>query len=363
MSREYDFFWLSHLWQIPAGKLWKCMDLCETPGDLQTIDASALGGYLTKRECGYIEALQQRTDLPDRWNRYQAAGYHFLPAGSSEYPERLAELPDPPLGLYYQGTFSPNACLIAMVGSRTATAYGCELAYQIAQKLALNGVGIVSGLAAGIDGAGHRGCLDGSGYTIGVLGSGLETVYPKEHYKLYERIRRQGCLLSEYPPDLAPRPPLFPRRNRIISGLAQFVLVVEAREKSGSLITADLALEQGRDVGAVPGRPCDPVSTGCNQLIQQGAKCILNAEDVLAELMDSAGLQQIRGGKTLVNPDLGLAPKEKMVYSCLRLEPKFIDDILCQLPFPVWEGIQLLTELEVKGMIKQNPHHYYYRTE
>lgn len=363
MSKEYDYFWLSHLWQIPTRKLWQCLRLCEDPEELQTIEVSALGGYLTKRECGYIESLRQRPDLPERWKRFQTAGYRFVSIDCPEYPEKLAELSDPPLGLYYQGELLLNRPLVAIVGSRTATTYGCELAYQIARKLAVNGMGIISGLAAGIDGAGHRGCLDGNGYTIGVLGSGLETVYPKEHFRLYETIRQRGCLLSEYPPDLTPRPPLFPRRNRIISGLSDFVLVVEAREKSGSLITADLALEQGRDVGAVPGRPCDPVSTGCNRLIQQGATCILSAEDVLAELMDSTRFRQIMGGEASVNLDLGLAPKEKMVYSCLRLEPKFIDDILCQLPFPVWEGIQLLTELEVKGMIKQNPHHYYYRTE
>lgn len=361
MDKAFYSFWLSYAYKIPTAKLWDCIQGTGSPKAFYEAKPEELKG-LTMRECRILRQLKEQETILQAWETLEQKSYQFLPYDHPEYPNALLELQDVPFGIYYEGTLpNANQPMVAMVGSRQGSIYGREYAYQMARELSGYGIGVVSGLAAGIDGASHRGSLDGNGYTLGILGCGIEYVYPKENYQLYCEMKKRGGILSEYPPDTAPFPMLFPRRNRMISILADFVLVVEARERSGSLITADLALEQGKEVGAVPGRPCDSLYMGCNQLIQQGAKCILDAEDVLEEILGSGIRTKQGAAKELVNPDLGLAPKEKMVYSCVRLEPEFIDSIISRLPLPVWEGIQLLTELEKKGMIRQNPHQYYYR--
>lgn len=366
MNEDFYYLWLTTLVSISLYKLHACVEAFGSPKAFYEADEQELMqlASFTTRERTLILSARNREEAECILQKQERENYHFLSITNPAYPERLRELKDAPFGIYLRGSLPPeHTPLIAMVGARNSTIYGRELAYQIAEVLGRNGMGIISGLAAGIDGAGHRGCLEAGGYTLGVLGSGIHAVYPRENYRLYQEMSRQGGILTEYPPDTKPLPILFPRRNRIISMLSDFVLVIEAREKSGSLITADFALEQGREIGAVPGRPCDPLSFGCNRLIQQGAKCILSAEDVLEEFREwrlTFGTGRVQQMKNL---ELGLAPKEKMVYSCLRLEPKFIDEILCRLHLPVWEGIQILTELEIKGMIRQNPHHYYYKIE
>ncbi|MBQ8147640.1 MAG: DNA-processing protein DprA [Lachnospiraceae bacterium] len=364
MDDNFYAFWLTYLLKIPTSKLWASVHKLGSVKSLYEANIADLE-VLTEAEKIYFEQMRQRTDIHDKWLNIKGNPYQFLPYNSNLYPKRLLELKDAPFGIYYEGMEEIASLnerpVVAMVGARNCTIYGSELAYQIARELGRQGIIVVSGLAAGIDGASHRGCLDGGGFTLGVLGAGIHNVYPKSNYQLFIEMRKKGGILTEYPYETKPLPLLFPRRNRIISVLADFLVVIEAKEKSGSLITVDFALEQGKDIGAVPGRPCDIVSGGCNRLLQQGAKCILSAEDVLEELMDSGMLQKRRIEPTKVNTDLGLAPKEKMVYSCLRLEPKFIDEILCQLKLPVWEGIQILTDLEMKGIVQQNPHHYYYR--
>lgn len=361
MDNTFYAFWLSHAWKLSTRKLWDCVRYTGGLKDLYEADVRELTG-LTKREQSILQQLKNQEEIIRAWELLEQQTYQFVSCENPEYPNPLRKLPDMPFGIYYEGMLPKDEQpMVAIIGARQGSIYGKEFAYQMAQELSGQKIGIVSGLAAGIDGAGHRGALDGNGYTAGVLGSGLQYVYPKENYQLYCRMKQKGGIISEYPPETPPHSMLFPKRNRIISAMADFVLVIEAREKSGSLITADLALEQGTEVGAVPGRPCDNLYSGCNQLIQQGAKCILCAEDVLEELMDSGRLAKRGIKKELVNPDLGLAPKEKMVYSCVRLEPEFIDNIICRLTIPVWEGIQILTELERKGVIRQNPHQYYYR--
>ncbi len=364
MDKDFYYLWLTTLVRVSLYKLHACLDIFGSPKalfDAKEQDLMELTP-LTAAERSQILSARNRQEAARIFEKTGPESCQFISRIHPAYPRRLRELRDAPFGLYIKGSLPPeDRPAVAVIGARNSTIYGRELAYHMARELAETGMVIVSGLAAGIDGAGHRGCLDAGGYTLGILGSGIHVVYPKENYRLYQEMERRGGILSEYPPDTKPLPMLFPRRNRIISMLSDFVLVVEAREKSGSLITADFALEQGKDIGAVPGRPCDPLSIGCNRLIQQGAKCILSPEDIVEEFKTVSLKSGLNQKREHTNLELGLAPKEKMVYSCLRLEPSFIDEILCQLDLPAWEGIQLLTELEIKGIIKQYPHHYYYK--
>lgn len=354
-------FWLTHLTKIPLLKLKQWVDACGGIAAFYNGDWRKLKEPLPE-ERAYLEQRVRDPEIRHNWERLNRGEYGFISCGEAAYPQALRKLPDAPFGLYWKGRLpEPGRRCVAIVGARRSTIYGQELAYEIAQELGRQSVDVISGLAAGIDAAGHRGCMDGGGITYGVLGCGIDRIYPRENISLYEKMAVNGGILSEYCPGTAPLSILFPRRNRIISACSDMVIVVEAKERSGSLITVDFALEQGKEIGAVPGRPCDPLSLGCNRLIQQGAKCILGVDDILEELSGTLAVSETASKPIKVKKDLGLAPKEKMVYSCLRLEPEFIDDILCQLDLPVWEVVQILTELEIKGIIKQNPHQYYYR--
>lgn len=242
--------------------------------------------------------------------------------GMTEYPERLQKLPGMPKKLYVWGELpSPAKPTLAIVGARDCSAYGKNMAYEYARTLQRWGIQVVSGLARGIDGAAHEGALAGGGKTYGVLGCGVDICYPAQNRKLYEKMKEQGGILSEFEPGEQPLPYHFPMRNRIISGLADAVLVVEAREKSGALITADQALEQGKTVFALPGRVCDPLSVGCNRLIGQGAIPAWKPE-VIPEEMHWGMEKEKNGVLTEEKKLIGLAREDKLVYSCLDLTPK-----------------------------------------
>lgn len=209
----------------------------------------------------------------------------FVTPLDSEYPQRLLEISDYPMGLFLYGALpSDEKPSVAVVGARGCSSYGEQIAGAFAKALAAEGVQIISGLAAGIDGAAHKGALKAGQPTFGILGCGLSQCYPPEHYRLFEKMKEQGGILSEFPMGEPPRPRNFPMRNKLISGLADAVLVVEAREKSGSLITAELGLNQGREIFAVPGRVTDLLSAGCNKLIQQGAHMAILPNDILEYL-------------------------------------------------------------------------------
>ncbi len=235
-------------------------------------------------------------------------GIDAVPFGDARYPALLAPIPDPPLVLWMRG--DPSALdqpSVAIVGSRAATSYGLEAASRLAGDLAAAGALVVSGLARGVDSAAHRGALAAGGRTAAVLGSGVDVVYPPEHVGLCEAIAAEGVVLSEWPPGTAPRPFHFPARNRIISGLSLAVVVVEAAEKSGSLITAGYALEQGRAVMAVPGNILSGRHRGCHGLIRDGAAVVESAEDVLAELRSSSLRPAAREGAVRAPADPLLA--------------------------------------------------------
>ncbi|MCI0508083.1 MAG: DNA-processing protein DprA [Gammaproteobacteria bacterium] len=291
---------------------------------------------------------------------------HIIPVVSSWYPELLREIPDPPILLYAQG--DPELLQypqLAMVGSRNPSHYGQETAFEFARHLSLAGLIITSGMATGIDAHSHQGALAGSGLTIAVAGTGLDSVYPAKNKALAEQIAAQGLLLSEYAIGAKPLAHNFPRRNRIISGLSVGTLVVEAAMQSGSLITARQAMEQGREVFAIPGSIHNPLARGCHHLIRQGAKLVETGDDVLQELAPLiAKMRRGQRSTTLANPhqDNGSpssrirktgAQQNKLLES-MDFEPVSID-ILVQRSRLTPETISsMLVELELNGLIRSS---------
>ncbi|MDD2364647.1 MAG: DNA-processing protein DprA [Desulfuromonadaceae bacterium] len=278
---------------------------------------------------------------------------------SSDYPKSLFEIHDPPPFLYVKGKIRSRELSIAIVGSRRATSYGLMTTGKLAEALAANGVCIVSGLARGVDTAAHKGAINAGGRTIGVLGCGVDNVYPPENRLLFEQMEESGCVVSEFPLGTQPLAENFPRRNRIISGLSRAVLVVEAAEKSGSLITAKYALEHGRDVYAVPGNISFATSRGCNRLIKEGAKLVDCVEDILEDL---PGGELSFLDSPLFQPQsrsFSLTPKEAAIYELLARSPLHIDDIISQTELTAGEVSSMLLHLELKGAVTSLPGTHY----
>lgn len=275
------------------------------------------------------------------------------------YPQKLKRYPNMPSGLYVRGRLPDEARpSVAVVGARRSSPYGNEAARRFAGELAAAGVQIISGMAWGIDGMAHEGALEAGGDTFAVLGCGADVCYPAGHRQLYERLSEQGGIISEYEPGTSPRPCFFPARNRIISGLADLVLVVEAKERSGSLITADFALEQGKDVFAVPGRLGDELSRGCLNLIRQGAGLADSPETILEALGIS---RKTEGAEPDVTKIL-LAKDENIVYSWIRLQPVTLEELVQRTGFPAAKVLSILVGLELKGCIREVQKNDYVRT-
>lgn len=237
------------------------------------------------KKAAALETSAAEFDVEGEYGKMRERGISLAVMGEEDYPPKLAAVPDAPCGLYYVGKLPRSDWkAIAVIGARNCSEYGKAMARRFGESLAEAGVQIVSGMARGVDGIGQQAALDAGGYSLGVLGCGVDVCYPPENKPLYEQLIARGGLCSEYPPGIEPRAVLFPPRNRIISGLCDGVLVVEARERSGTLITVDMALEQGREVYALPGRVTDPLSRGCNRLIRQGASLVESPEELLQEL-------------------------------------------------------------------------------
>lgn len=277
-----------------------------------------------------------------------------------DYPQKLRDIYSPPYGLFCRGSLPPpSQPAIAIVGARSCSPYGKAVAESVAFHLAQAGMSVISGMAAGIDGFGHQGALRAGGHTYGVLGCGADICYPASHRQLYESLIAQGGIISEYPPRTKPIPMLFPQRNRLISGMSDVVLVVEAREKSGSLITADFALEQGKEVYAVPGRVSDALSGGTNRLIRQGAGIFLSIEDFQKEMSIFTG----KCKPTYKKEKFSLEKSERLVYSCLGFNPKNLDELMEETALPLEALLLYLASLLEKGCISEIYKNYFVRTE
>ena len=299
-------------------------------------------------------------EVKEKWEKLKECGIQMIPFDSPEYPRRLTQIADPPYALYVRGELPPEEQPSAgIVGARRCTPYGEQMALEYGEALAKAGIAVISGMAKGIDGAGQRGALNAGGKTYGVLGCGVDICYPREHIGLYMDMIKNGGLISERLPGEAPLPPYFPQRNRIISGLSDVVLVMEAKEKSGSLITADQALEQGKDVYALPGPADSPLSEGCHRLIRQGAGILLSPQDFLEEL----GMVGIRIMKKSDKNKKMLESPENMVYSCLGLFPKSISHIIEETGLEPARTVEALISLVLDGYAKEISKNYYVRAQ
>lgn len=292
----------------------------------------------------------------------------------TEYPEILKSIHKPPQELYINGSFEEeDKNSVGIVGSRRATRYGLEMAERIAFELASRGVTIVSGMARGIDSAAHIGALKAKGRTIAVMGSGHNYIYPPENKELYGKIAESGAVITEFEDDIAPLPGNFPIRNRIISGLSLGLVVVEAARNSGALITAGYALEQGREVFAVPGKISSVTSAGAHDLIKDGAKLVQSADDILEELKlheieivdgkEKEELDDKISKKTKAYIYNSLTDDERKIYKILNDEPLYIDDVVKESKVGLGKVLKAVLSLEMKRLIKELPGKQFVRTD
>ncbi|HLV08841.1 MAG TPA: DNA-processing protein DprA, partial [Halanaerobiales bacterium] len=310
------------------------------------------------------KVLEQRKemDILSLLEKLQKKVINYRLLIDDEYPEELKSLYDPPPVLYYKGDFSFIEPAVSIIGSRRCTAYGRKTAERLAYDLVQCGISIVSGMARGIDTHGHIGALKGKGKTIAVLGSGLDIIYPPENKDLFQEIQKSGVVISEYPPGVKPHPGNFPQRNRIISALSLGVVVVEAADRSGSLITADLALEQGREVFAVPGNIDRVTSRGCNNLIKRGAKLVSNIEDIMEELFlfknkkrDNNFQQESKTNNEERNKSYpSLSEDERKIIDIVQEEIEIhINKIVEKSGFNISQVNTILLKLELKGLVSR----------
>jgi DNA processing protein len=331
---------------------------------LTALKGCGLAGHVAQRlraGSGLAEAERELTTA-------EKCGCRLVPFGCEDYPPLLKQIADPPLVLYVRGDVSLlSRHAVALVGTRRPTAYGSSVAHRLAADLARRALVIVSGLARGVDSAAHRGALEVQGKTVAVLGCGVDVIYPRENKRLTDQIIASGTLVSEFPLGTSPQPENFPIRNRIISGLALGVVIVEAAEYSGSLITARLASEQDREVCAVPGNITSAQSFGPNLLIKQGAKLVDNWMDVFEEFPAAVRAQLLPPVKetepaerTLPlfeeRPASGLSEDQRAVYDALRVDQSiFIDSIFGLVSLPQPRVLSALLELEMNGLVRQLP--------
>ena len=320
---------------------------------------------MDRRALEQVVSRRPRIDPDMEMAQLDAQGIRAISWHHPEYPPLLKEIHDPPPVLFLKGGFIPeDRRAVAVVGTRRATAYGREACVALVQDLARNGVTIVSGLARGIDGFAHRAALEAGGRTIAVLASGLDVVYPPEHRDLAQEVAQAGALTSEHPLGTRPVAQNFPRRNRILSGMALGVLVVEAPDKSGAMWTVTWALEQGREVFAVPGSIFSPASQGVNRMVQDGAKLVLNYTDVLEDLNVSTMGYPSEYQEEL--PGLAPAPSlekpEAELLSLIGYEPVHIDDVRRRAGLPMAVVSSTLAMLEIHGMVNQVGAMHYTRT-
>ncbi len=300
-----------------------------------------------------ILAIKNTWDLQGQYTAFCRTGQGLVTLEDAEYPHLLSKIYDAPYGLYFLGNLPKSRQkMVAIVGARNCSEYGRKMAKDLAYALSSRNYWVVSGMARGIDACAHRGALDANGTTVAILGSGIDVCYPKENKYIYEEIKKAGCILSEYPPKTQPMARQFPARNRIISGMAKQVIVVEAREKSGSLITMDYALEQGKDIYAVPGRITDPLSAGCNRLLAQGAGIITSVEDFISNIEDIevSELGMSFSGK---ENDFVLEKTECLVYSCFDFYPKSLEQVLQETTLDLLTLLSAVMNLCDKGYLRE----------
>ncbi len=313
--------------------------------DPLSLSESGLGAKVVER----VLAARQKVDLDQVWAKIQSQGIKILTWQDKEYPAGLKEIDQPPPVMYVRGEYlADDLFAVAIVGTRRVTPYGRQVTEELASFLASNGITVVSGLARGVDAIAHQAALKAGGRTIGILGSGVDVIYPPEHAKLAEQMIERGAVISDYAPGTPPDASNFPPRNRIISGLSLAVVVVEAGETSGALITAEFAAEQGREIFAVPGSILAPQSKGTNKLIQNGAHPLLTVNDIM-QALDFVRIGEHKAARRVLPTD----ETEARLLNVLGPEPLHVDEIRSQADLPIERVSATLALMELKGMVRQ----------
>jgi len=296
-----------------------------------------------------VVQAREKIDLEKVWAKIEAQGVKILTWEDETYPQRLKEIDQPPPVLYIRGEYLPDDLFaVAIVGTRRVTAYGRQITEELSSFLAANGMTVISGLARGVDAIAHQTALKAGGRTIGVLGSGVDKIYPPEHRTLAEQMLERGAIVSDYAPGTPPEASNFPPRNRIISGLSLAVVVVEAGETSGALITAEFAAEQGREIFAVPGSILAPQSKGTNKLIRNGALPLLSVNDLM-QALDLTRVGEHKAVRKMIPAD----ETEARLMGVLGDEPLHVDEIRNQTELPIEKVSAALALMELKGMVRQ----------
>lgn len=365
--------WLMGCQELPGKVRRRILELYPDPEELFQVPGERWEELLTKYQLGVIrkrlKEMGNYEKMQEEYERLRWKGISFVALGDEDYPARLAEIPDPPLGLYYRGRLPEEETMcVAVIGSRDCSEYGSRVARELGSYLGEAGIPVISGMARGIDGISQQAALEAGGDSYGVLGCGVDVCYPASNQRLYDTLMERGGILSAYPPGAPPLKTNFPPRNRIVSGLALAIVVVEAAVKSGTSITVSMALDQGREVYACPGRITDRLSDGCNRMIKQGAAIYLDPESFVEELAETYFLQRIspdvkkKGKKPKAEPKLSEELLE--VWRALDLTPRSAEEIKGRLSGGIDAtscSIRLM-ELVLNGKAKQVSAGYFCRT-
>ena len=365
MEQAMYRYWLANLENIGNKKIERLLEIFESAKEVYHASKEALtalkrdgafGGLIGDKEIATILHNRDIDQLKQRYNKLIQRGIYFVTREDREYPEKLNNIFGAPYGLYIKGRLpAKEDKLLAIVGARECSPYGIEMAKYLAGAIAKEGIIVISGLARGIDSCAHQGALSCGGVSYAVLGCGIDICYPKENINIYMELQKEGGIISEYAPGIQPIAGNFPMRNRIISGLSDGILIIEAKERSGSLITVEYGLEQGKEIYALPGKATDRLSEGCNNLIKQGAKLVTSPNDILEELLPQYEAPASRGIKSNV---LLSEPQEK-ICACLNSDPKHIEEIGFHTRLPIDQLMEQLLVLELRGLIRHTMKNYY----
>ena len=366
MTNDEYWFWLCNIEEIWQQDIKRLFTVFNSPEEIFNAPAKLISDSKKLSAVQVKNLIDSRKDLAslNKLGSLEKDHIRFIHKDSSEYPDRFKCIPDAPYSFYLKGRLpDPDSASVGIVGARACSGYGRETTLEFSAKLAEYGIQIVSGMAHGIDACSAQGALRAGGNPFAVLGSGVDVIYPRENTELYYQILLSGGIISEYPPGTPPVAWQFPHRNRLIAGLSDVLLVMEARKRSGTLITANYALEQGKEIFALPGRVDDPLSTGCNSLIADGAGILLDPLQIIEHIQNAPAALLEHSGKenTLQNIDLP-DPVYKKILACTGRYAKGAQQLMQESRCSPEETSAALTWLQLNGLIEEISTDYYIKT-